>query len=84
MRALEFRFMHRAAVLRRLIAFVQAVVTHHARHPQPVVLEDPRAALGLRTAMLDRVAPGFHRSLVAEENRFILAEERTFLRKVEL
>ena len=55
------------AIVRRLVSLAQAVVADHARDPQPIVPEDPGAALRLGGAMGGQVAPSPHGVLVAPE-----------------
>jgi hypothetical protein len=63
------RLVHRAAVLRRLLALVHAVVSDHAGNAQPIIGKNFRAAPGLATAMLRNIAPGLDRGFVAKERQ---------------
>src|SRR5882757_8607156 len=66
--ALE-RVVSGAAVLWRLHALVHAVIADHAGDAQPVVFENPRAALALGLAMAGHIAPGLDGGFVAKERQ---------------
>src|SRR5262249_47056073 len=59
----------RLRIGRRLRAFRHAVIAHHGRDPQPVVGEHAAAPRGLAFAVMDLIAPGIHRRLVAPERQ---------------
>ena len=61
--------MYGAAVRRRFVAFVQAVVAQHLGHAQAIVGEDAFAPRRLRLAVLLVLAPGFDRGGVPPERQ---------------
>lgn len=56
-----------AAIRRRLIAFIEAIVTDDGSDPEAIVGEDAIPPRRLRGAMLGAVAPCPHRRLIAPE-----------------
>jgi hypothetical protein len=56
-----------STVLRRLFPLQQTIVSHHLRHPQPIVLEHPAATGRLRSAMLVQLPPRLHGRFIPPE-----------------
>ena len=63
------RVVHGTAVLWRLRAIVHAVIADHAGDAQPVIVENRRAPLALRLAVLRHIAPGRDGVFIPEDRQ---------------